>query len=306
MVVIFGTPGLAPVFDVYEVLREKMQQCSKPIYPVLPSVTTAAEEVKEFLSHGAINFPDEVQLGEALTRIHATGSPFQPEPPPPGIDLKAIGQLLDEAAEGYLKPELIQELLNAAGIPRVSEGVAKDEDSLFALAHSAGFPLVMKVVGPLHKSDVGGVALGIRNDVELMEHFEAMGRIEGYQGVLIQPMLDGMEVFAGATYEPGFGHLVLCGIGGIYVEVMRDTASGLAPLSLAEARHMITSLRGYEMLKGTRGQQGIHLDLFAEILVRLSVLLDHHPEIRELDLNPIMGREDKLAVVDARIKVIKS
>jgi acetyltransferase len=293
------------VFDVYKVLWEKMQQGSKPIYPVLPSVTTAAREVEEFLSHGAINFPDEVQLGEALTRIHGTSSPAVSEAFPNGIDFQAIDQILEGAKDGYLEPPVIQSILDAAGIPRVSEGVAADDASLFELAHQTGFPLAMKAVGPVHKSDVGGVALGIDNDVELMEQFERMSLIDGCTGVLIQPMLEGMEVFAGATYEKGFGHLIMCGLGGIYVEVMKDMASGLAPLSLGEARHMISSLRGYKMLEGMRGQKGINLAAFAEILVNLSWVLHKHPEIAELDLNPIMARGDQLAVVDARIRIAK-
>jgi acetyltransferase len=305
IVVIFGTPGLFPVFDVYKVLREKMQQCTKPIYPVLPSVTTAASEVEEFLSHGAINFPDEVQLGEALTRIYGTEAPARSEDKPPEMDLEAISQMLEGAHEGYLEPRVVQAILDAAGIPRVSEGVATDEASLFALAHRTGFPLAMKVVGPVHKSDVGGVALGIDNDVELMEQYKRMSLIEGCTGLLLQPMLEGIEIFAGASYEPGFGHLLMCGIGGIYVEVMRDMASGLAPLSMAEARNMISSLRGFKMLEGIRGQKGINLGAYAEILVRLSVMLVNHAEIAELDLNPIMGRGDHLAVVDARIRIIK-
>jgi len=306
IVVIFGTPGLAPVYDVYEVLWEKMQSGLKPIYPVLPSVTTAADEVKEILSRGAINFPDEVLLGEALTRIYASAAPAKKESMPSDIDLELIAETLKASGDGYLDPEAIQIILDAAGIPRVSEGVATDDASLFALAHSTGFPLAMKVVGPIHKSDVGGVALGVDTDVELMEQFERMCKIEGCRGVLIQPMFEGMEIFAGAKYEPGFGHLVLCGIGGIYVEVLRDMASGLAPLSHPEAQDMIGSLRGIKMLEGMRGQQGINLAAYADILVRLSWVLKHHPEIAEMDLNPIMGREKELAVVDARVRISKS
>jgi len=119
IVVIFGTPGLFPVFDVYKVLWEKMQQGSKPIYPVLPSVTTAAREVEEFLSHGAINFPDEVQLGQALTRIHATSPPAVREAFPHGIDLPAIEQILEGVEDGSIEtniepyyPEPLAEAIN--------------------------------------------------------------------------------------------------------------------------------------------------------------------------------------------------
>ena len=306
IVVIFGTPGLAPVFDVYEVLHQKMQTCSKPIFPVLPSVTTASKEVQEFLSHGHINFHDEVLLGEALTRVYNTEAPAGSKPNLDGIDIQAIREVIDTADDGYLLPKAIQQILDAGGIPRVAEGVAVDDVSLGVVARKTGYPLVMKVVGPVHKSDVGGVALGIDNDIDLMSNFRRMTKIEGATGVLLQPLLDGLELFAGATYEPSFGHVVLCGMGGIYVEVMKDFASGLAPLSMTEASQMIRSLKGYKMLKGVRGQEGINIQSYAEIIVRLSSILRYATEIAELDLNPIMGKGNHLVVVDARIRIQKS
>ena len=100
--------------------------------------------------------------------------------------------------------------------------------------------------------------------------------------------------------------MILCGIGGIYVEVIKDVASGLAPLSLEEADQMIHSLKGYKMLEGMRGQEGINIQTYAEILVRLSSICRYATEIAELDLNPIMGKGNQLVVVDARIRVEKS
>ena len=305
IVVIFGTPGLAPVFDVYDVLFQKMQECSKPIYPVLPSLTTAAEEVKAFLSRGTINFPDEVQLGEALTMLYGTEAPAGEASIPEGMDLSAVKKLIDESEDGYLDPDVIQLILDAAGISRVKELVAEDDTSLYQLAHQFAYPLVMKVVGPVHKSDVGGVVLGIDNDIDLMEHFQRLLKIEGATGVLLQPMLEGIELFAGALYEPGFGHTILCGLGGIYVEVLKDMATGLAPLSMKEAGGMIRSLKGYKMLEGMRGQEGINISAFEEILVRLSFVLSNNDCIAELDLNPLMGRGDQLHVVDSRIRIEK-
>jgi len=305
IVVIFGTPGLTPVFDVYEVLHRKMLTCSKPIFPVLPSVTTASSEVEEFLSHGWVNFPDEVLLGEALTRVYNTPPPSGSTPYLEGFHLEAIRKLIDEAEDGYLAPDVIQQILDAAGIPRAAEGVARDEDSLKIVAAETGYPLVMKVVGPIHKSDVGGVILGIDNESDLLAHFSEMQKIEGAKGVLLQPMLEGIELFAGAKYESSFGHVILCGIGGIYVEVMKDVASCLAPLSMGEADQMIRSLKAYKMLEGMRGQEGINIQSYAEILVRLSSICRYATEIAELDLNPIMGKGEQLVVVDARIRIEK-
>jgi acyl-CoA synthetase (NDP forming) len=303
IVVIFGTPGLAPVFDVYDLLFEKMQQCKKPIYPVLPSLTTAASEVKAFLAHGTINFPDEVQLGKALALVCRANPPAGKAAVQDGIDLKTISELIDHSEEGYQGADVIRKILDATGIPSVSEGIATDENSLGLLAHQTGYPLVMKVVGPVHKSDVGGVALGIKDDAELKMHYQRMLKINGAKGVLLQPMLEGLELFVGAKYEPGFGHIILCGIGGIYVEVMRDMATGLVPLSEGEAGRMIRSMNGYRILKGMRGQPGIDIKVFEEILERLSVLLHHNSRIKELDLNPLMGRAEQIVVVDSRIRI---
>ncbi len=306
IIVIFGTPGLAPVFDVYDVLDRKMRSCSKPIFPVLPSVTTAREEVEAFLSRGHINFPDEVILGNALTRIYNTPPPPEPEPMPGDIHLEKIRQVIDQAGEGYLSPQEVRTILESAGIPVVMEGIVTGESSLCKVAHHIRFPLVMKVSGPLHKSDVGGVAMGIENEIDLMEQYERLMQIEGATGVLLQPMLSGLELFVGAKYEPAFGHVVLCGMGGIYVEVMKDLAAGLAPITRPEATRMIRSLKGYRMLEGMRGQEGIDTDTYAEIIVRLSILLRHAVEIVELDLNPLIGRGTLLSVVDARIRISKT
>jgi acetyltransferase len=118
-------------------------------------------------------------------------------------------------------------------------------------------------------------------------------------------MLRGTELFIGAKYEPRFGHVVLCGLGGIFVEVLRDVSSGLAPLSYAEAENMIHSLRAHKILAGTRGKQGINQHKFAEIIVRLSTLLRFATEIKEMDINPLLADGDDVVAVDARILVEK-
>ncbi len=305
IVVIFGTPGLTPVFDVYKVLHEKILSCSKPIYPVLPSLTTAKEEVKEFLSLGHANFQDEVLLGEALTRIQNTAAPVWNAACPEGIDIQAVRQVIDEADEGYLDPGSVGKILDAAGIPRVQEGVVADETALIKLVAETGYPLVMKVVGPVHKSDVGGVSLGIDTESELKAQFKRMMQIDEATGVLLQPMLEGIELFVGAKYEPDFGHVVLCGLGGIMVEVLKDVSSGLVPLTMAEGHRMIQALKGSKIMDGVRGQEGVSKEAFAGILVRLSNMLVYAEEITEMDLNPILGRGSILVAVDARIRIQK-
>ena len=162
-----------------------------------------------------------------------------------------------------------------------------------------------KVVGPVHKSDVGGVVLNIMSAEHLEMEFDRMMKIEGAKAIMVQKMIKGKELFIGAKYEPRFGHIVLCGLGGIFVEVLKDVSSGLAPLSYDEAYSMIRSLRAYKIIKGTRGQKGLNEQKYAEIIVRLSTLLRFTTEIKELDINPLLADEDNVTAVDARIRIEK-
>jgi acetyltransferase len=306
VILIFGTPGLAPVYDVYEAVHKHMLTAKKPVYTVLPSVTTARDEVEQFLAHGRMNFPDEVLLGRALVKIVNTPPPSNENVYLDGIDVKKVRAVIEEAPTGYLEPERVQEILDAAGIQRVAEGVTSDGKELRALASDMGFPVAMKVVGPVHKTDVGGVVLNIEDDDTLQDEFRRMKSIDGFKGVLIQPMLSGLELFAGATYEPGYGHIMMCGLGGIYVEALKDISTGLAPLSFTEADRMIRSLRSFPLLKGIRGEKGTDTRKFAEVLVKLSSVLRYATEIREIDMNPLIATPDSVVVVDARIRIGRS
>lgn len=303
VIIIFGTPGLAPVYDVYEEIHRHMLSAKKPVYTVLPSVTTAAGEVEKFLSYGHMNFPDEVILGKALVKVHTTPQPAGESIYLDGINIKRIRQIIEKAGDGYLSSENVKELLTEAGIPVTNEMIAYDREELGRFAAEMAYPLVMKVVGPIHKTDIGGVVLDIGNEEQLIKAFEKMKSIEGFQAVLLQQMLEGLELFIGASYEEKYGHLMMCGLGGIYVEVLQDISTGLAPLTMSEASGMIRSLRSYKLLEGMRGQKGVDLPKYAEILVRLSTVLRYCTEIREVDLNPLIATEKGLYVVDSRIRI---
>ena len=310
--VIYGTPGLTQLYEAYDVLDKKIRECSKPIFPILPSLHTAGPEVAEFLAKGHVNFSDEVTLATALSQIMRTPQPAPPELELYGVDVPKIREVIyretnrlkfEGIDSGYLAPDTVREILQCAGIPLVPEMVSTDKEALAAFAQKVGFPVVAKVVGPVHKSDVGGVALNIRTPEHLGLEFDRMMKIEGATSVMVQKMLKGTELFIGAKYEQRFGHVVLCGLGGIFVEVLKDVSSGLAPLSYAEAYSMIHSLRGYKILKGTRGQQGINEQKYAEIIVRLSTLLRFATEIKEMDINPLLADGNSVVAVDARILI---
>ena len=306
IMVIFGTPGLVRLYETYDVLHKKIQECRKPIFPILPSVSTAGPEVHEFLKKGHVNFADEVVLATALTQVMKTPAPADQNVVIQGVDVPRIRRIIDGIGQdGYIAPHLVHELLQSAGIPTVAEQVCCRKEEILAFAEQCGYPVVAKVVGPIHKSDVGGVALNIRTPEHLALEFDRMMQLPEATGVMVQKMLRGTELFIGAKYEPRFGHVVLCGLGGIFVEVLKDVSSGLAPLSYAEAHSMIRSLRGYKIIKGTRGQQGVNERKFAEIVVRLSTLLRFATEIKEMDINPLLADGDDIIAVDARIRVEK-
>ena len=304
--VIYGTPGLTRLFEAYDVLDQKIKECKKPIFPILPSLHTAGPEVEAFLKRGHVNFSDEVTLATALSQVMRTPQPAPPEVQLYGIDIPRLNKIIfDIHTNGYVQPQVVREILECAGIPLVPELVSTSKDELITFAQKVGFPVVAKVVGPVHKSDVGGVALNIRTAEHLALEYDRMMQIEGATGVMVQKMLKGTELFIGAKYEERFGHVVLCGLGGIFVEVLKDVSSGLAPLSYGEAFSMIHSLRGYKILKGTRGQKGINEQKYAEIIVRLSTLLRFATEIKEMDLNPLLADENGVVAVDARILIEK-
>lgn len=306
IMVIFGTPGLVKIYKAYDVLHQKITTCRKPIFPILPSTITAGPEVHEFLHRGHVNFSDEVVLATALTQVMKTPAPADQQIEIHGVDVPRIRRIIDGIqGNGFINPELVHQLLESAGIPTVQEYVSDSKDDLLAFAEKCGYPVVAKVVGPVHKSDVGGVALNVRTPSHLSLEYERMMQIPGATALMVQKMLHGTELFIGAKYEPRFGHVVLCGLGGIFVEVLKDVSSGLAPLSYEEAYSMIHSLRGYSIISGTRGQEGVNERRYAEIIVRLSTLLRFATEIKEMDINPLLADAKEVIAVDARILVEK-
>ncbi len=305
MAVIFGTPGLFNIYDVYEVLDEKMRSCKKPIFPILPSTFTAKDEIQSFIDKGHVYFSDEVVFGNALGKVINTLPPSAVGMHAEEFDYEGIRSVIEKAHNGYISPENVQKLLDYSKIPRISEFVAHEENQAVEMAKKTGFPLVMKVIGPIHKSDVGGVRLNISNDKETRENFREIMKIRNSTGVLIQPMIKGIELFAGAKYEDKFGHLILCGLGGIFIEVLKDVSKGHAPLNMEESMQMIKDLKSYKIIQGVRGHKGVDEKMFARIITNLSGLVKAAPEIKELDLNPLIGTEDQIIAVDARIRIEK-
>lgn len=305
MAVIFGSPGLFPVYDVYDLLDEKMKNSKKPIYPILPSVINVKDEIEQFIKKGRINFPDEVNFGNALSKVVNTPAPQAENIDLPEIDKDKIRKVIESAENGYLSPDKVFELLDAAGIDRAFEQVVYKQEEALAFAEKHGFPLVMKVVGPVHKSDVGGVVLNVKNNETIIREFERLMKIKDTYAVLMGEMLKGTEVFIGAKHEEKFGHLVLAGLGGIFIEVLHDVNTSISPVSKKEAEFMIKNLKSYKIIEGVRGQEGVNQEIFVKQIQKISALMEIAPEIFEMDLNPLLGNMKYLKAVDARIRIEK-
>lgn len=215
----------------------------------------------------------------------------------------------------WLTPDETRELLAAYGLAMPPSRVARDADQAAAAARAIGFPVVLKLVSETitHKSDVGGVALDLRGEREVREAFheiaarlDARGWRDRMEGVLIQPMLrEGIEAIVGMTHDPSFGPLIMFGLGGVHVELLRDVAFRVQPLTDRDARELVRSVRGYPLLGGWRGAPPGDVAALEEALLRVSQLAGAHPEIAEMDLNPLKVLEPGrgCVVVDARVAV---
>lgn len=310
MCVIFGSPGLFANWEVYEVLDQKMKTCKKPIFPILPSIINVKDEIADFIQNKhRINFPEECVFGNALCKVYNTPKPQPEVVEQPEIDVARIRRTIDKCQDGYMEIADYNELLDAAGISRKKSVEVSKKDDALAFAKEVGcskdVPLVMKVVGPLHKSDVGGVTLNVKDLDTVSKEFDRLMAIQDTYAVEMYPMLDGTDVYIGAIRDDKFGHQVFFGLGGIFIEVLKDVQSALAPITAAEAKEMLTKLRGYKILQGVRGQEPVNIDLYADQIARVSALVQAAPEIAEMDLNPLLGNPRYVTAVDARIRLQK-
>ena len=204
-------------------------------------------------------------------------------------------------------------MLRAIGITVTIPEQARTADEAVAIAARKGYPAVLKVLSPdvTHKSEVGGVALNLNSDDEVRAAFERIRKNLAeraphapFDGVAVDSMArPGVELIAGIIRDDRFGPLVIAGLGGIFVEVFKDTAFRLAPIDRREARTMLEELRGAAILRGARGAKPIAFDAVADLLVRLSEAAATYPQIKEMDLNPVVAYDDRLAVLDARIQL---
>ena len=257
--------------------------------------------------------PAIAALGHAATYATWRARPPETEPVRDDVDLGAARAVVDrvlasEPAGRWLTPDESNAVLGSHRIPHLEGTVVHDEEAAVAAARRCGYPVALKADGPhlLHKSDVGGVALGLRSAKAVTKAWHDMRTTigPGMTGALVQPMArPGVELIAGIVRDDKFGPLIVFGMGGVTAELLRDRGVRVAPLSDLGARELVQSLRGAPLLTGYRGSDPVDMGALVDLLVRLGLLARDIPQIRELDLNPVIASDGGVVAVDARVRV---
>jgi acetyl coenzyme A synthetase (ADP forming)-like protein len=303
--------------DLARVVAEAKERFGKPI-AVSFMAGELGEEAEEILRRAGIpSFFDPARAVRALAALakYAEIRARRRTPPPSfPVDLPKARKILKSAEEkGRVRLGLeAMELLSAYGIPVAKGGVAKTAEEARKIAEEIGKPVAIKILSPeiTHKTEVGGVRLSVppqeadRVAWELLNAFRKTFPGIPMDGVYVQEMLPpGREVILGMVRDPTFGPLLMFGLGGIYVEVLRDVAFGVAPLSREEAEEMVRLIRGAKLLLGVRGQPPVDLAGLVDLILRISQMSVENPEILELDLNPVMCYPERVVAVDVRMTI---
>lgn len=204
-----------------------------------------------------------------------------------------------------------KQLLKVAGIKTTEIKLASTRDEAISFSAELGFPVVLKIVSPdiLHKTDAGGVKLNLKSGEEVGKAFdEIVDAAKKYDpkaridGVSVQPMVRAAtEVIIGMSKDPQFGPVLMFGLGGILVEVLKDVSFRIVPLTKRDAAEMIREIKGYPILEGYRGQEPANIDILEDLLLKVSEFVEKRPEIKELDINPIFAYKDDAVAIDARV-----
>ena len=310
LIVIFIPPLVTDTSDVAEAIVETTRRAAKPVLATFLGAIGASEALAPV---PCFTFPEAA--ARALARAAAYGR-WKTKPSGTVVtftdcrteDARAvIGRALP-AGGGWLAPDDAQALVAAFGIPAVHTVVVDNEEAAVRAARGVGFPVVLKGTGPalLHKTESRAVALELTDeDAVRRAHADLVARLgTALTGVLVQPMVaPGTEMFVGATLDPTFGHIVLCGSGGTLLELVNDVACGLHPLTDTSAQEMLDAIRGVALVRGFRGAPRGDEAALHDLLLRVSALLAACPEISEMDLNPVIVHPTGLQAVDVRVRI---
>ena len=307
LLTIFIPPLVTDPADVARAITDCARTSPKP---VLATFFGAAGVPDILTPVPCYMFPESAARALAHATAYATHRAAPPGTTPdfPDIDRTAARAIVEQARStggGWLSPLGGEALLQAVGIATAGTHVVSSAADACRIAHEIGFPVVLKGSGPdiLHKTEARAVHTSLVDDRSIGDAYRALARNPHVLQVLVQPMIRGVEMFVGASFDAKFGHAIVCGSGGTLVELLRDTACRLAPLTDVAAREMLDALRGIELLRGFRGAPVADEGALLDIVLRVSALLELCPDIHELDLNPVIVAATGATAVDARVRI---
>jgi acyl-CoA synthetase (NDP forming) len=223
---------------------------------------------------------------------------------------KVIGRARSEGRNILTEVEA-KELLKQAGISVIDTKLATSREEALSISRRLGFPVALKIASPdiVHKSDAGGVKLGLRTSTQVGKAYDDIMKAikkqypgAAIKGVSVQKMArPGVEVIIGMSKDAQFGPVIMFGLGGVLVEILKDVSFRIVPLARRDAREMIREIKGYPLLEGYRGQEPVDVGYLEELILKVSSFVEQHPEVAELDLNPIFAYKDGAVAVDARV-----
>ncbi len=320
MVIYLPFLGLKDIDVAHALMEIKAKNPSKPILGVFMTTNDFFEKI----SNMEVNMPFYMYAEEAAEALCRLDQQRQWMEKPMGkipcydVDRAKVEQIIKKSiAEGRDQLTTLEsiDVLQAYGIRACKYGLATNVDEVVTLGNSIGYPVVMKMTSKTtsHKTDVGGVVVNIRSEEQLRNEYNALlkrleekGLLEGLEGVIIQEMVKGSrEMVCGIATDPQYGPMMMFGLGGVFVEVMKDVTFRIAPLTDEDAMDMITSVKAYKLLQGARGTTPANINQIQETLLRLSQLVNDFKFIDELDINPLLISEKtgEGIAVDGRIKV---
>jgi acetyltransferase len=325
-VVILTPQILTDVVGTAQVIVDGVEGREKPVLTCFMGAETVNEGADLLNRNEVPNYGSPERAVRALSALwryrqhqERAAKLLKTEPRRFDVDEQKVRQVLDDACEPDSAVTLVEvearDVVGAYGIPLPEAHLARTSDEAIELAEKVGFPVVLKIASPdiLHKSDVGGIEVGLSSADEVRQAYDRIlsrGRQHVADaeiwGILVQEMVDsGKEIIVGMNRDPQFGPLMMFGLGGIYVEVLEDVTFRLAPVTESEAREMVEEIQASPLLRGARGEKAVDLDVVVEIIQRASQLAMDFPEITALDLNPVVAQPEGAVAIDARISIEK-
>jgi len=314
IVVVICRTAVAEPMPIARGIVEAMSGSDKPVAVTYIGGQDCVDAMNYLKESGIPAYPDPAEAVRALAALREYGRYLEKKEsgfkPYTDVDRKKVSSVIGSTDGKAIVEHSAKEIFSAYGIKTPKEEVAKSADEAEKIASEVGYPVVMKIVSKdiLHKSDAKAVKVNVKKGEVKKTFDEIMANAKAYksdaqiEGILVQEMApQGRETIVGSLSDPQFGPCIMFGLGGIFVEVLKDVIFRLAPVSREEALEMMKKIKGYPILKGVRGESSIDFEALADAVSRLSQLVSDFPEIKEIDANPIFAYEKGYMVADARI-----